>query len=152
MSRESINKQPITTHLSVKTSQSEYTYKVLPIRRQGQILTLVQICCAVRSVNCRGQPKVSLSLSLSLLFSLFVALLLGNLRHPGKRTRKSTQAFNLRLVWSPTCMDLRWLWSSSNSYACICWRFSWPLVSKACEGNNATTYIRYKCFICPKTC
>ena len=44
VSRESINKQPITiTHLSVNTSQSEYAYKVPPIRRQGQILTLVQI-------------------------------------------------------------------------------------------------------------
>ena len=42
LSRESINKQPITTHLSVNKSQSEYTYKVPPIRRQGQILTLIQ--------------------------------------------------------------------------------------------------------------
>ena len=39
--RESINKQPITSHLSVNTKQSEYAYKVPPIRRQGQ--TLVQI-------------------------------------------------------------------------------------------------------------
>ena len=48
-----------------------------------------------------------------------------------KRTRKSTElnasfrlAFNLRFVWLPTCValrwnydDLRWLWSNSNSYA-----------------------------------
>ena len=39
----SINKQPMTPHLPVNTSQPEYTYKVPPIRRQGQILTLVQI-------------------------------------------------------------------------------------------------------------
>ena len=38
-------------------------------------------------------------------------------------TRKWTQvnasfrlAFNLRFLWPPTCVDLRWHWSSSNSY------------------------------------
>ena len=60
-SRELINKQPLTTHLSVNKSQSEYTIcKVPPIRSQGQILTL-------RSINCHGQPEV-FSPSPSLLF------------------------------------------------------------------------------------
>ena len=57
------HKQPIATHLLVNTSQSEYAYKVPPIRRQSQILTLVQI-------NCCGQPEVYSPLPLSLLFSL----------------------------------------------------------------------------------
>ena len=78
MLRESINKQPITTQLSVNKRQSEYTYyKVPPIRWQGQILTLVQIYCRGK-INCCGQGEV-LSPLVSLLFSLLRA---SSLRKP----------------------------------------------------------------------
>ena len=77
VSRES-SKQPITTHLSVNTSQSEYAYKVPPIRRQGQILTLVQIYWRGKINQLSRATRgflTSLSISLS---SLLAALLLSS--------------------------------------------------------------------------
>ena len=53
----SINKQPITTHLSVN-KPIRVCCKVPPIRRQGHIMTLFKSIGTVRSVNCRGQPEV----------------------------------------------------------------------------------------------
>ena len=77
VSRESINKQPITT-------QSEYAYKVPPVRRQGQILTLVQIYWRGKISRLLQATRCFLIFFLSLLFSSrrFVALLFENLWHP----------------------------------------------------------------------
>ena len=65
------SQQPITTHLSVNNSQSEYTYKVPPIRRQGQLLTLVQIywCNKVSQLPWATRGFLTFSLFSSLLFS-----------------------------------------------------------------------------------
>ena len=62
------NKQPITTNLSVNTSQSEYTYKVPPIRRQGQIPTLFQICWCSKINQLSQATRGFLTFLSSLLF------------------------------------------------------------------------------------
>ena len=83
VSRESINKLPITTHLSVNKNQSvSVHYKVPPIRRQGQILTLVQIYWRSKIIQLSQATRGFLTFSL---FSShrFAALLLENLWHPG---------------------------------------------------------------------
>ena len=50
--------------------------------------------------------------------------------------------FNLRFVWSPTCDDLRGLWSSSNSYASRCKFFTvWPPNAKSTQVDRKSTEI-----------
>ena len=62
-------------------------------------------------------------------------------------TRKWTQvnasfrlAFNLRFVWPPTCVDLRWHWSSSNSYPGRRKFFTvWPPNAKSTQVDHTST-------------
>ena len=86
----STNKQPITTHLSVNNSQSEYCTvrcKVPPIGRQGQILTLFQIywCGKINQLS-----RVTRGFLTSYLFSFSRLFdLLENLGHQGYICKQS---------------------------------------------------------------
>ena len=71
VSRESINKQPLTTHLSVNTQANQSTL-IRFLQSGGRVRSqpYFKSVGAVRSINCCGQPEVFSPFSLlSLLFS-----------------------------------------------------------------------------------
>ena len=101
-SRESINRQPITTHLWVNKSQSEYAYKLPPIRRQGHILSLVQVY---------WHGKINQLSWVTRGFSHLLSLSLSLLRDSSLREPLAPRVVKMGLlkefsIWSVCCFEL----------------------------------------------